>query len=129
MTGETELERFTEAQNRHWDAILAELRTGRKVTHWMWYVFPQMRGLGRSRMSWFYGLSGGEEARAYLAHPVLGPRLRQCCAILLGLEGVTAEQVFGPVDTLKLRSCMELFDAVEPGAVFAAVLGKWFGER
>ena len=126
MSESDSLERFVEAQNRHWQDILTELRAGRKTTHWMWYVFPQLRGLGRTEAARFYGIGGDAEARAYLDHNVLGPRLRECCAILQGLEGLTAEEIFGTVDAMKLRSCMTLFGGVEPGDVFGEVLEQYY---
>ena len=129
------LERFTAAQDRNgsYQRAVAELRAGAKVSHWMWFVFPQVAGLGMSAMSRQYAISGADEARAYLAHPVLGPRLRDCAAIVAGTEGRSAEAIFGPVDAVKLRSSMTLFAAAaspdsEPGAdVFRAVLAKYFG--
>jgi uncharacterized protein (DUF1810 family) len=135
------LDRFVAAQDRGgtYQRAVAELRAGAKVGHWMWFVFPQVAGLGMSAMSREYAISCAEEARAYLAHPVLGSRLRECARIVADTEGRTAEQVFGYVDAVKLRSSMTLFaaaeDAVnggaapgEPGAtVFRGVLGKYFG--
>lgn len=123
------LARFVEAQDRHWDAILAELRAGRKVSHWMWYVFPQLKKLGRSDLARLFGLEGGSEAQTYLAHPVLGPRLRQCTKHLLALETNDPVAVFGPVDALKLRSCMTLFDSVAPEDAFGQVLERFYGNE
>lgn len=126
-----ELREFVEAQDGHWPQILAELRDGRKVTHWIWYVFPQLETLGRSGMARHFGLSGLDEATAYLAHPVLGRRLREATALLLEHPGRTPEEMLGPVDALKIRSCMTLFEAV-PGAsdVFGTVLERLYsGER
>ena len=120
-----DLQRFVDAQDERgtYDAALAELRAGRKRSHWMWFVFPQLTGLGRSAMAQRYALSGLEEARAYLAHPVLGPRLRDCCEALLRLAEPDAEQVLGPVDAQKLRSSMTLFALAAPHeAVFRDVL-------
>ncbi|MHA3978043.1 DUF1810 domain-containing protein [Halovulum sp. GXIMD14794] len=122
----TSLERIVEAQDRQWEAILGELRTGRKVTHWMWYVFPQLMGLGRSQTARFYGLADGSEARTFLAHPVLGPRLRQCTKLLLALETNDPVEVFGSVDATKLRSCMTLFDSVSPDDTFRDVLVRFY---
>ena len=121
------LDRFVEAQAHAYADALAELRDGRKQSHWMWFVFPQLAALGRSATARHYGLSGLAEAQAYLAHPVLGPRLEGCCALLLQVQGRTAEQVFGAVDTLKLRSCLTLFDAAAPARViFRQCLQQYF---
>lgn len=110
-----DLQRFVTAQDsgRTWERALAEIRNGRKVSHWMWFVFPQLAALGRSSTATFYGLSGLPEAVAYLAHPVLGPRLSECTRAVLALSD-TPELVFGPVDAMKLRSCMTLFAAAAP---------------
>ena len=127
------LTRFVAAQDRGgtYQRAVAELRAGAKRGHWMWFVFPQVAGLGMSAMSQEYAISSAEEARAYLAHPVLGPRLGECAAIVAGTEGRTADQVFGPVDALKLRSSMTLFAAAggDDGGVFTAVLEKFFDGR
>ncbi len=125
--GGFDLERFEEAQAEVYGRALAELRSGRKASHWMWFVFPQIEGLGQSWMSKKYAISGLPEARAYLAQPVLGPRLVECCEAVLGVEGRSASEIFGFPDDAKLRSSMTLFDAVEPGAVFAKVLEKYYG--
>ena len=125
-----ELARFTAAQEPVWPQVLAELRAGDKRTHWMWFVFPQLAVLGRSAMARRYGLSGLDEARAYLAHPVLGARLREACGALLPLQGRTAVQVFGGTDAMKLRSCLTLFDAAAPQeAVFGELLRKFHDGR
>ena len=106
----------------------AELRNGRKDSHWMWFVFPQIAGLGYSQVSRTYAISSLAEASAYLAHPVLGPRLTECAAILAGLPDRTAEQIFGEVDALKLRSSMTLFMRAAPGEpIFRQVLDRYFG--
>jgi uncharacterized protein (DUF1810 family) len=123
------LDRFIAAQDsdQAYPRAVAELRAGAKVSHWMWFVFPQVQGLGRSEMARRYAISGRAEALAYLGHPVLGPRLRECAGILADLPAVTAEQVLGPVDALKLRSSMTLFAVAAPGEpVFAAVLARFF---
>jgi uncharacterized protein (DUF1810 family) len=121
------LTRFVDAQAPVWPDVQAELARGRKQSHWMWFVFPQLAALGRSSMAQHYGLSGLAEAQAYLSHPVLGPRLEGCCTLLLQVQGRTAEQVFGAVDTLKLRSCLTLFDAAAPGrAIFRQCLQQYF---
>lgn len=106
-----ELQRFVDAQNgeKSFNRALRELRAGRKTTHWMWFVFPQLAGLGRSEMSRRYAISSLEEARAYLAHPLLGPRLVECAQALLGHQGKTAEEILGEIDAIKLRSSMTLF--------------------
>ena len=131
MTG-PDVGRFVQAQDDRGTFVqaLAELRAGRKTSHWMWFVFPQVAGLGRSAVARTYALSGLAEAQAYLAHPVLGPRLRECCEAVLALEGVSAEEVFGSVDAMKLRSSMTLFHRAAPDErVFAEVLERLFGGR
>jgi uncharacterized protein (DUF1810 family) len=123
-----DLRRFIDAQEGVYNRALAELQSGQKRTHWMWYIFPQIHGLGRSTTSQYYAIQSQEEARQYLAHPVLGARLRECAATLLALEGHSAQEILGYTDTLKLRSSMTLFAYVaeEPGSVFEAVLDKYF---
>ena len=126
----TDLERFVDAQDARgtYRSALAELRAGRKTTHWMWFVFPQIAGLGLSETSRRYAISSLEEARAYLAHPILGARLRECARILTEVEGMTAEDVFGPVDAMKLRSSMTLFTRAAPeDQLFRDVLDRYFG--
>lgn len=123
------LERFVSAQdsNGTYQRAAAELRAGRKMGHWMWFVFPQIEGLGFSAMSREYAISSLAEAQAYLRHPVLGPRLKESARIVAGTEGKSAAQVFGDVDALKLRSSMTLFAAAAPDEpVFAEVLEKYF---
>jgi uncharacterized protein (DUF1810 family) len=123
-----DLQRFLDAQRDVYERALAELRAGRKRTHWMWFVFPQMEGLGVSETSRYYGIGSREEAAAYLEHPVLGPRLVQCAEALLALEGKSASQVFGYPDDLKLRSCLTLFaDVGGAHSVFLFVLEKYYG--
>jgi uncharacterized protein (DUF1810 family) len=124
---EADLTRFVQAQEPVYDGALAELLAGRKTTHWMWFVFPQVQGLGRSAMAQRFALSGLEEARAYLADPVLGPRLRECAAVLVGLPGNDALAVMGSPDDVKLRSSMTLFAATSQDRVFQDVLDKYFG--
>jgi uncharacterized protein (DUF1810 family) len=123
------LERFVAAQDHggtH-DAAVEELRDGRKRSHWMWFVFPQIAGLGRSPASQRFAISSLAEARAYLAHPVLGPRLRECSTVVAELADTTAAEVFGGIDALKLRSSMTLFHQADPGdPVFARVLEVYF---
>jgi len=123
-----DLERFVEAQAGSYERALAELRSGRKRTHWMWYVFPQMRGLGASALSRRYAIGSLEEARAYLAHPVLGPRLVECAEAVLALKGRSTRDIFGSPDDLKLRSSATLFAAASPpGSVFQQVIDQYFG--
>ena len=125
-----DLQRFVAAQDAGgtYRRATAELRNGRKDSHWMWFVFPQIAGLGYSQVSRTYAISSLAEASAYLAHPVLGPRLIECAAILAGLPDRTAEQIFGEVDALKLRSSMTLFVRADPGEpVFGQVLDRYFG--
>ncbi len=125
-----ELERFVDAQDQHgtYEAAVAELRAGRKRSHWMWFVFPQIAGLGQSPISRRYAISSLSEAQAYLAHPVLGPRLTECAQIVLDLRSPSAEDIFGGVDTMKLRSSMTLFARAEPSnRVFREVLEAYFG--
>lgn len=122
------LERFVEAQRGAYEQACAELRRGRKTGHWMWFVFPQIAGLGMSAMSQRYAIGSLDEARAYLAHAVLGARLREICEIVVGVEGRTAEEIFGWPDDAKLRSSMTLFAAAtEENAEFVGVLEKYFG--
>ena len=124
------LERFVRAQDEGgtYQRAAAELRAGRKTGHWMWFIFPQIAGLGFSAMSQRYAISGLAEARAYLSHPVLGARLTECANIVAGAEGGTAEDIFGGIDAVKLRSSMTLFLAAAPGEpVFGQVLAKYFG--
>lgn len=127
-----DLERFVSAQDAGgtYDRALGELRAGRKTSHWMWFVFPQVAGLGRSDTARAYALHGLDEARAYLAHDVLGPRLRECCRALLDIECVSADEVLGGVDAMKLRSSMTLFARADPSdPVFPEVLARFFGGR
>ena len=123
-------DRFVTAQDAGgtYDAAVRELRAGRKTSHWMWFVFPQVAGLGRSSTAQHYALAGLPEARAYLAHAVLGPRLVAAARALLELPGSDPVAVLGSVDALKLRSSMTLFDRADPtGPVFAEVLDRYFG--
>jgi len=125
-----DLDRFVRAQNDGgtYDRALGELRRGRKSSHWMWFVFPQIAGLGRSAMAERYAIGSLDEARAYLAHPILGPRLDECAAALLdGPDGRTAESVLGGIDAVKLRSSATLFLAADPGRqVLVRVLDRYF---
>ena len=125
------LNRFLEAQETDYPVALREIRNGRKTSHWMWYIFPQLRGLGRSQYAHFYGISGRKEAEAYLRHPVLGKRLLEISAALLGLENSSAYRVMGSPDDMKLKSSMTLFASLaNTDPVFERVLQKFFnGER
>jgi uncharacterized protein (DUF1810 family) len=129
--GAMDLERFVDAQAGSYAKALTELRAGRKTGHWMWWVFPQVAGLGMSPTSQAYAVRDLAGARAYLAHEVLGPRLLECCRALLDLEEVSAERVLGSVDAVKLRSSMTLFTLADPTEpLFAEVLDRFFdGER
>ena len=122
-----DLNRFVEAQKQSYDRALAEIRDGQKQTHWMWYIFPQMEGLGASSMAQRYSISSLAEAEAYLEHPLLGARLRECAEAVLGVEGRSARAVFGSPDDLKLRSSATLFALVSPaGSVFHRLLDTYF---
>lgn len=123
-----DLERFVLAQQVNCEDALREMRCGRKQTHWMWYIFQQLRGLGRSAMSMRYGLDGLEEARAYLAHPVLGPRLLECCEAVLKADSNDPWEVFGSPDNLKFCSCLTLFALAAPSVpIFEQLLDKFYG--
>jgi uncharacterized protein (DUF1810 family) len=122
-----ELDRFVAAQADTYDAALSELRQGRKTGHWMWFIFPQLDGLGKSSTSRFYAIRSAEEAKAYLEHPVLGQRLKQCCEALLACGETDVGTIFGSPDDLKLRSCLTLFRSVAaPGSIFERVLERFF---
>jgi uncharacterized protein (DUF1810 family) len=124
----SDLSRFVDAQERVYDDALSELRAGRKTSHWMWFVFPQIAGLGRSPTAQRYAIASLSEAEAYVAHPVLGERLRECARVLTELEDRSAEQVFGGLDALKLRSSMTLFARAAPHEpLFGALLERYFG--
>lgn len=125
-----DLERFVSAQEGSYERALVEIRRGRKTGHWMWFIFPQLRGLGHSDMSIRYALGSLEEAQAYLEHPLLGPRLRECVAALQDVIGKSAEEVFGTVDAQKLCSSLTLFEATKTNtAIFDAALVRWFAGR
>lgn len=127
MTSEG-LERFVEAQEPVIERAMAELRAGRKTSHWMWFVFPQARGLGHSPMAQRFALSSRAEAEAYLRHPILGPRLRECTRLVNAVDGRTIEEIFGHPDHLKFRSSMTLFaHATADNQVFADAIDKYFG--
>ncbi len=122
-----DLSRFVSAQSKRYSCALAELRAGKKQTHWMWYVLPQLRGLGSSSQAIFYGICSEQEAEAYLAHAILGPRLRECVAAMNTLDGLSAVQVLGEIDAAKFRSCLTLFRFVDPRDVaFCEALDKFF---
>lgn len=121
------IERFIEAQAPIYATALAELIAGRKQSHWMWFVFPQIAGLGQSAMSRTYAIQSLDEARAYLAHPLLGARLRECCQAVMNLRGKNAEEVFGSIDAVKFRSCLTLFtEADHDEILFFNLLEKYF---
>jgi uncharacterized protein (DUF1810 family) len=123
-----DLQRFVVAQEHTYAAAIAELRAGRKTGHWMWFVFPQIAGLGMSAMSQRYAIASLAEARAYLDHPVLGPRIAECARILAERAGHDAEEILGGIDAVKLRSSMTLFArASEDDSVYHAVLDQYFG--
>ena len=126
-----DLQRFVEAQERVYGAVIGELRDGRKRSHWIWFVFPQLRGLGSSPTADRYGISSREEAAAYLAHDVLGPRLRECTRLVAQIDGRSIEEIFGWPDYLKVRSSMTLFArSTDDNADFLAVLEKFYdGEQ
>jgi len=127
MADPYDLDRFVRAQQGVYDGVLDELRAGRKVGHWIWFIFPQIAGLGHSSMSQLYAISSLDEARAYLAHPVLGPRLRECAAIVLTTTGRSAPEILGSIDAVKLRSSMTLFHRAAPEEpVFQRVLERYY---
>jgi uncharacterized protein (DUF1810 family) len=121
------LERFVLAQSSIFGQVLSELRAGTKMSHWMWFIFPQIGGLGRSPVSIEYAISGRSEARAYLQHPLLGPRLKECTRLVLLVEGRSAGKIFGSPDDIKFRSSMTLFAEVSPDDdIFEKALQKYF---
>jgi uncharacterized protein (DUF1810 family) len=123
-----DLDRFLRAQADAYERALSEIQRGRKRTHWMWYIFPQIDGLAVSSTSKYYAIKSIKEARAYLAHPVLGPRLLESTEAVVGVEGRSAREILGSPDDLKLRSCATLFACVAPsGSVFDRLLGKYYG--
>jgi uncharacterized protein (DUF1810 family) len=127
VSGDEGLERFVTAQEGVYAAALNELRQGRKRSHWMWFIFPQLRGLGASALSWRYGIESKDEAAAYLDHDLLGPRLSECARAVNAISGRSAEEIFGPVDAMKLRSSMTLFELAGGGAPFRQCLDSYFG--
>jgi uncharacterized protein (DUF1810 family) len=126
-----DLERFLQAQAGVYPDVVAELKAGKKASHWMWFIFPQLAVLGRSDTARFYGLTDLEHAREYWAHPMLGVRLEACCCLLLDIPSGTVHDIFGSPDDLKLRSCMTLFEAAAPQTpIFARVLERFYqGKR
>ena len=121
------LDRFIDAQKQSYEIALNEIKNGRKISHWIWYIFPQQKGLGHSHNSEFYGLEGVEEAAAYWAHPILGPRLREICEVLLTHKGKDIDYIMkSRVDVMKLQTCMNLFNKVAPNDVFKKVLEAFF---
>jgi uncharacterized protein (DUF1810 family) len=122
-----DLQRFVDAQRAQYLDAVSELRAGRKTSHWIWFVFPQLAGLGRSAMSERYAIRSLAEARAYLAHPLLGARLRECAALLLAVSGRSADEILGPIDAMKVRSSMTLFLRADPTeSLFADVLARYY---
>jgi uncharacterized protein (DUF1810 family) len=125
------LNRYIDAQSDIYDSALSELKRGKKVGHWMWFVFPQIKGLGTTSTSEYYSIQGYEEAKEYLSDPILGKRLIECANALLSIDGVTAKEIFGHPDVLKLKSSMTLFESIsDDSGVFAKVLEKYYqGQR
>jgi len=122
-----DLDRFVQAQDRQYAQSLAELKAGRKTSHWIWFVLPQLRGLGRSATAREYGLAGRTEAQAYLAHPLLGARLRECVQTMLAHTDRSAVSILGDIDALKFRSCLTLFDAISDERLFRQALDAFYG--
>jgi uncharacterized protein (DUF1810 family) len=120
------LDRFVRAQATDYDQALSELREGHKRSHWMWYIFPQIEGLGLSPMSRHYAIKSPAEARAYLDHPVLGPRLQECATVVYNIAGHSASEMFGAPDDMKLRSSATLFASVSGGGIFEQLIQKYF---
>lgn len=122
------LSRFIEAQDRDYDRAFSEISSGKKRSHWMWYIFPQFAGLGSTSTSKHYAIKSPDEAKAFLAHPILGPRLLECAKAVVDVQGRSANQIFGSPDDLKLRSCATLFACVSPpGSVFHRLIAKYYG--
>ena len=127
ITSDATLARFVEAQANSYAVALAEIRGGEKRSHWMWFIFPQLRGLGQSETAHYYGIASMEEARAYLDHELLGFRYRACVEALQQLATSDPVAVFGSIDAIKLRSSLTLFEAAEPDPLFASAIDRWFG--
>ena len=127
MSDSYNLSRFIKAQDGVYLGVIEELKRGRKTSHWIWYVFPQIAGLGHSQMSQQYAISSIDEAKAYAEHPVLGPRLIECVELVMAMDGKSAEQIFGHIDALKFCSCLTLFSAAnKDNGIFQQVLDKYF---
>ncbi len=124
---EAAFNRFIQAQNLTYETALTEICNGRKLSHWIWYIFPQLQGLGYSANANYYGITSLGEAKAYLAHPVLGPRLREITSALLNHKDKSAAEILA-MDAIKVRSCMTLFDIVSPNDIFSQVLKQFFGD-
>ncbi len=130
MTDDYNLQRFLDAQERVYDTVLDELRVGRKSSHWIWFIFPQIAGLGHSAIAQQFAIASLNEAKAYLQHPVLGPRLRECTQLVLNVNGRSAEEIFGYPDDLKFRSCLTLFmTATTDNKIFKDALLKYFNGK
>lgn len=132
MINENDITRFVEAQEAKWmgyDWALAEIANGKKISHWIWYIFPQLRGLGHSRRSHYYGIVDRKEAEEYLAHPILGPRLREITEALLKHTDKTAVDILGGIDAQKVQSCMTLFDCISPNDIFGEVLEQFYNGK
>ena len=129
MTDCFDLQRFLDAQSSVYPRVLAELRRGQKQSHWMWFIFPQFAGLGHSAMAQRFAIASRGEAAAYLGHPILGHRLRECTALVNAVDGRTIREIFGTPDDLKFRSSMTLFGAVSTDPEFAAAISKFYGGR
>lgn len=121
------IERFLEPQKASYSIALEEVRNGRKASHWMWYIFPQLRGLGQSNVAWYYGIEDLSEAKVYLEHPILGQRLREITQAALNVSETNPMKVFGWPDNMKFRSCMTLFAQVSENNLFTMALDKFFG--
>ncbi|MDB5935917.1 MAG: calpastatin [Massilia sp.] len=127
MDTEFNLERFVEAQAAVYKSVVAQLKAGRKATHWMWFIFPQIAGLGHSAMAQKFAIASADEAAAYLAHPILGPRLRECSALVAQIDDAEIDEIFAPPDNLKFHSSMTLFAEIAPDeAVFHDCINKFF---
>lgn len=120
------LQRYVDAQEEIYRSALDEIRQGRKNSHWIWFIFPQIRGLGQSHASNYYGIADYQECSDYLKHPILGSRLREITEALLAIDGKTATEIFGPLDAMKVRSSMTLFDVASPNDLFRRVLEKYY---
>ena len=129
MTDPFDLQRFLDAQAPIYPRVVDELRRGQKQTHWMWFVFPQLAGLGHSAMAQRFAIASREEAVAYLGHGVLGPRLRECTALVTAVEGRTAREILGSPDDVKFQSSMTLFGAVSSDPEFSAAIAKFYGGK